>query len=140
MIDPQLVEAALLAPGHCSMCGTHGGRMVDLMFDNGGFARVYLCEANCAPAVARLLGWADEVWQAEAVRKLEAYKENEELLMGRISALEWMLEQAQARPDLREVSGKVDEVLAELQRRKGGRPPKNSDREPSESEKEGAAA
>lgn len=50
-----LVDAPVLFPGRCKMCGRSDGRMVDTQIDDADDGRVYVCE-GCAAVYAGLIG------------------------------------------------------------------------------------
>lgn len=96
MRAPVLMDAPVLFPGRCLLCGRSKGKMVDTQVDDEGFGRVYVCADVCVPAVAKLIGLGDV---AEERRRADAAE---------WKAAEAELELVDARPILAQL-GKISE-------------------------------
>ena len=114
MSEFRAVSEAQHSPTICAFCGTHVGPFIDTQFELLAFGRVYVCMANdersgCVRQMARFDGMAD-------VELLD-------LALAEVASTKAEIDQLQAEiRDNRVVP--MSEVLDELRRQRGGRPPK----------------
>lgn len=76
----QVVEAPPAAPGHCAICGTTQGPMVDFGMDFEFYGVVYFCVDNCLVELANSFDYhSPRQWQA-AVDYIERLKKERDEL------------------------------------------------------------
>jgi hypothetical protein len=122
MSEFQAVAQARYSPTKCALCDTHAGPFIDTGWESLGYGHVYICMANdqrsgCVRQMARL----DDMIDSEIVS--EALEERD--------TLQARLDQLQAEMD-EKWTAPLAEILDEMRRRRGGRPPKTEQSEAAE--------
>lgn len=112
----QAVANAKYSPTKCALCDTHKGPFIDTGFEVIAYGHVYICMANadhsgCVRQMARLDGMIDVEVVTEALERADA-------LQAELDQLQAEMEEKYTAP--------LQEILEELRRRRGGRPPKQT--------------
>ena len=119
MSEFQAVANARYSPTKCAFCDTHKGPFIDTGFELIAFGHVYVCMANeersgCIRQMARLDGMIDQEIVTEALEERDA-------LQADVDQLRAEMEEKWTTP--------LGEILEELRRRRGGRPPKSASKD-----------
>ena len=116
MSEFQAVANARYSPTKCALCDTHAGPFIDTGFEVIAYGHVYICMANaersgCVRQMARLDNMVDFEIVSDALAETDRVKAE--------------LDQVRAELD-EKWTAPMQEILDEMRRRRGGRPPKQA--------------
>ena len=114
MSEFQAVANARYSPTKCALCDTHAGPFIDTGWETIAYGHVYICMANadrsgCVRQMARLDNMVDFEVVSDALAETDRLKAE--------------LDQVKAELD-EKWTAPMQEILDEMRRRRGGRPPK----------------
>ncbi len=124
MSEFNAVANARFSPTKCALCDTHAGPFIDTGFEVIGYGHVYICMAGdgrsgCVRQMARL----DNMIDSEVVQDA---LEDRDRLQAAYDQLQAEMDEKYTQP--------LAEILEELRRRRGGRPAKASEPDPTPTE------